>query len=242
MTGHLSVPALDNSNLPASLSKKIITGLLREKLNYNGIIITDALDMKAITNKFSNDEAVIMAIEAGNDILLLAPEPISAIETLEKKAETDTEFRKKLIESVERIRQAKKWCGLLETNNIPEEISVPFSEHEKLALEIAYDAVELIGNQKIIPIDEESIVAGFAFLQTEDIDTPAMFFRILGQAINNDCDFGFIDKDILETISILFGNPYLKDAIKADLIISPYSDSLPALAAVIMKMSGRKTK
>jgi beta-glucosidase-like glycosyl hydrolase len=286
MVGHLTVPSLDESNTPASLSKKIITDLLRNELKFNGLVLTDALDMKSLTNKYSQEEIIQKAFNAGNDILLLPENPLSAIEILEKHIECNPELKEQLLTSVNRILEAKVWCGLFDRESKDNEIS--FFEHEKIALVAAYDALELFGDEHLIPINEKFRIGGFAFLQTDDIDTPTSFFRILGQAVENDCDFGFIDKNIQEKdlqglkfgiqkadimlfafffkpsayqsmkvpdeimyayktlsegkkkIAVLFGNPYLKDSIEADLIISPFSDSLPSIAATILKLSGRK--
>src|SRR5205085_10340821 len=70
-TGHGHYPAIDGpSALPASLSKNIITGLLREELNYKGLTITDDLEMGAITSTRETAEAAVMAIEAGNDLAM----------------------------------------------------------------------------------------------------------------------------------------------------------------------------
>lgn len=71
MIAHLEVPALeDEKNIPSSVSKKIVTDLLRKELNFQGLIITDALDMNAITKLYSNGQAELQALRAGNDILL----------------------------------------------------------------------------------------------------------------------------------------------------------------------------
>ncbi|MFH1051400.1 MAG: glycoside hydrolase family 3 N-terminal domain-containing protein [bacterium] len=286
MVGHLSVSSLDESGIPASLSRKIITELLREELKYNGLILTDALDMKSLATLFSEEEIIIKAFNAGNDILLLPENPLYAIDILEKYIDNHSELKEQLFSSVNRILDAKEWCGLFDRKSV--EIEISFFEHEKIALSAAYDALEILGDEHLIPLNEKFRVGGFAFLQTDDLDIPTSFFRILGQAIENDCDFGFIDKDIQEKdlaglkfgiqkadimlfafffkpsayqsmkvpdgimhayqklsegkkkIAILFGNPYLKESIDADLIISPFSDSLPSIAATILKLSGRK--
>jgi len=286
MVGHLAVPSLDESGTPASLSGKIISGILRNELNYEGLIVTDALDMKSLSKLYSEDEILIKAFLAGNDILLLPVNPKSALDILENYIENNPDLKQQLIESFQRILDAKEWCGLF--NRKSEEMEISFFEHEKIALVAAYDALEIWGDEQLIPINEKYRIGGFAFLQTDDIDTPTSFFRILGQAIENDCDFGFIDKNIQENdllalkfgiqnadimlfafffkpsayksmtvpdeiinayktlsegkkkIAILFGNPYLKDSIDANLIISPFSDSLPSIAATILKLSGRK--
>jgi len=71
MTAHIILPKIDSDNLPATLSKKILTGLLREELNYDGLIITDALEMNAIKKHWSCDKASVMAFKAGADVLLM---------------------------------------------------------------------------------------------------------------------------------------------------------------------------
>ena len=70
MMAHLAIPAFEDENIPSSLSKKIVTDLLRKKLGFNGIIITDGLDMGGVTQHYANGQAELQALLAGNDILL----------------------------------------------------------------------------------------------------------------------------------------------------------------------------
>lgn len=76
MIGHLQVPALDNSGTPSSLSKKVIQGYLQDSLGFQGLVISDALNMKAVADKYGKTEVVVKAFEAGCDILLY-PESVS---------------------------------------------------------------------------------------------------------------------------------------------------------------------
>ncbi|MDD7793193.1 beta-N-acetylhexosaminidase [Clostridium sp. 'White wine YQ'] len=71
MVGHIIVPALDDDKTPASLSKKMMTSLLKEKMGFKGVVITDAFDMKAITQNYEIKSAVVQAINAGADIILM---------------------------------------------------------------------------------------------------------------------------------------------------------------------------
>ncbi len=71
MVGHMSAPALDNSGLPCSLSEAVVTGILRNELNFDGVIITDALNMSAISEYYGAEEAAVMALRAGCDMLLM---------------------------------------------------------------------------------------------------------------------------------------------------------------------------
>ena len=75
MIGHLNVPALDDSGLPSSLSKRIIQGYLQDTLGFSGLVISDALNMKAVADKYGKTEVVVKAFEAGCDILLF-PESV----------------------------------------------------------------------------------------------------------------------------------------------------------------------
>ena len=75
MVGHISFPKITGDNTPASLSKKIITDILLNDLNYKGLVITDALDMGALTNYYSDEEIISMTLDAGVDLLLM-PEDI----------------------------------------------------------------------------------------------------------------------------------------------------------------------
>ena len=197
MIGHLSVPALDDSKFPASLSLKIITNLLREKLNFKGIIVTDALDMKSITQNFSPSEVGEQAIRAGANILLLPQDVKELLDSLEKISRNDTEFKSLIQKSAELIIKEKKWCSITDSTFSINDIKKPkFDLHEKLALSIAYSAVEIVGDKELLPLEENKNIAGFAFMQDEDLEPGIFFFRMLGQAIENDCDFAFLDDNM----------------------------------------------
>jgi len=85
MIGHLNVPALDNSGLPSSLSPKIIKEYLQEGMGFDGLVISDALGMKAVTNKYGKVDVVVRAFEAGCDILLFPEIVDDAITAIEKR-------------------------------------------------------------------------------------------------------------------------------------------------------------
>ena len=72
MVAHLLVPSLDDSGLPASLSHRMIEGLLRQKMGFRGLVLTDCLEMKGIRNHFTTGEAVVLAVQAGADLLFIS--------------------------------------------------------------------------------------------------------------------------------------------------------------------------
>ncbi len=114
MMGHIVVPALDASGLPASLSKKIMTDLLRKKWNYNGLIVNDALMMGAIAKNFSQDEAVVKSFLAGADQVLIPVSVGKAFEFLLSAVKGRHISERRLEESVERVFELKRKLGLFE--------------------------------------------------------------------------------------------------------------------------------
>jgi beta-N-acetylhexosaminidase len=110
MTAHVVFAAIDAST-PATMSKAVVTGLLREKLGYEGVIVSDDLDMRAITDRMSPGEAAVDAVRAGCDVLLLCHHPDrqqTAREALIKEAERDSELRRQIGESAARVRAMKR--------------------------------------------------------------------------------------------------------------------------------------
>ncbi len=106
MTAHLSIPAWDET-YPATLSKAILTGILRHKLGFEGIIVTDALIMAGVANYASPQEVAVLAVEAGADILLMPPDPVVAIEAVYEAVKSKRISEARIYESVARIWQAK---------------------------------------------------------------------------------------------------------------------------------------
>jgi beta-N-acetylhexosaminidase len=113
MTAHLAVPALDPTpGLPATLSEPIMTGVLRQKLGFKGLIVTDALEMGGVTNTFSTEEASLRAVLAGVDQLLLPPEPAKVIAYLAAAVRDGRIPVSRIDASVRRILEAKAALGL----------------------------------------------------------------------------------------------------------------------------------
>src|SRR6266481_9295708 len=113
MTGHLNVPALEpDSNTPATLSSHILTEVLRKDLGFQGLVVTDAMDMGGSTVRFAPGEAAVRAVLAGADCLLMSPVPDAAFEALQHAVESGRIPRERLDGSVRRILEAKARLGL----------------------------------------------------------------------------------------------------------------------------------
>jgi len=113
MTGHLAIPALEpDPNVPATLSSNILTGLLRDELHYQGLVVTDAMDMGGITVRYAPGEAAVRAFLAGADALLMPPVPDAAFAALKNAVKSGRIPRPRLDASVLRLLEAKARLGL----------------------------------------------------------------------------------------------------------------------------------
>jgi len=113
MTGHLNVPSLEpDPDTPATLSHNILTDLLRKQLRYEGLIVTDAMDMGGITVRYAPGEAAVRAVAAGTDCVLMPPVPDAAFESLQSAVKSGRISKERLDGSVRRILQAKARLGL----------------------------------------------------------------------------------------------------------------------------------
>src|SRR5574344_660987 len=121
MVAHLSVPALEkNKALPSTLSPKIVTDLLRNDLHFNGLIFTDALNMKGVSAYYPDGEIEVRALEAGNDVLLFTENVPVAITAI-KKAIAGGRLTEKIInDRCYRILLAKWWMKVQERNHVEE--------------------------------------------------------------------------------------------------------------------------
>ena len=119
MTAHIVLPEITGDSSPASLSNTVITGIIREEFNYDGLLITDSLTMKAITNQYSNEESAVQTILAGNDFILLPPDYKEAYEAVLNAVKCGIIDEKRIDESLRRILNFKekrinfsKFCDL----------------------------------------------------------------------------------------------------------------------------------
>ncbi|RYE57992.1 MAG: glycoside hydrolase family 3 [Sphingobacteriales bacterium] len=136
MIAHMNIPSLDNTpKLPSTLSKPIVTGILKEKLGFKGLIISDAMDMKGVVKYFKDGDAELMGVIAGNDILELAEDTRVAVRKIRKAIRQDKISMERIDESVRKILTAKYWAGL--NNYIPaSEANVTADLNGKEALEL----------------------------------------------------------------------------------------------------------
>lgn len=121
MTAHIVVPALDPSGEPATLSRPILTGVLREELGYDGVVVTDALDMEGVRTKYGDERVPVLALKAGVDQLLNPPDLAAAWNGVLSAVKSGELDEARLDESILRILRLKTKLGLFDD---------PFVSHE----------------------------------------------------------------------------------------------------------------
>ncbi len=108
MAGHISAPLLTGDDTPSSLSDVMINAILREKMGYDGVVVTDSLQMKSVTDNYTVPEAVKMAIKAGADILLMPDDLESAVNALKDAVKTGEIKEERIDDSLRRILKLKQ--------------------------------------------------------------------------------------------------------------------------------------
>jgi beta-N-acetylhexosaminidase len=156
MTAHLSVPALEPEDIPATVSSKVLTGVLRDELKFENIIVTDAMDMQGLAQMFNQGEAAVRAIDAGADVLLMPLNPETVIRAVISAIEDGRIKRARIDESVMRVLEAKVRVGITKKKLVDlDQISDAFdSEDEVTHAQQASDrAVTLIRNDRdLLPL------------------------------------------------------------------------------------------
>ena len=186
MSAHVALPQItEGPGVPSTLSRNVLTGLLREHLGFDGLVITDAMDMYAIDRRFSRGEAAVRAVEAGADIVLMPPDVTAAIEGVVDAVADGRIPRARLDGSVRRVLAAKARAGLhrtrqTEIRDLQRTVGVP--EHLSLSNEIAERSITLLRNQgSLIPLrgSPNGRVLSVSYRRTSDLLAGRAFNRRL---------------------------------------------------------------
>ncbi|MEK4057037.1 glycoside hydrolase family 3 N-terminal domain-containing protein [Paenibacillus sp. FSL F4-0087] len=171
MTAHIAFPAIDNEHvtslkdgksvpIPATLSKKVLTGLLRGELGYEGLIISDAFTMNAIAEHFGENKAVERAVSAGVDIILMPKDPAVAHQTLVNAVKSGKIPDETIHASVKRILELKAKYGLFErSQTLAQKLTelngiIGSKQHRAVEQEIAERAVTVLASREGVLPDQ----------------------------------------------------------------------------------------
>ncbi|MER6358354.1 glycoside hydrolase family 3 protein [Streptomyces sp. NPDC001634] len=156
MTAHIMVPALDGSSDPATLSHPILTGILREELGYDGVVVTDSLGMEGVRQKYGDDRVPVLALKAGVDQLLNPPSLDVAWNAVLKAVHDGELTEARLDESLLRVLRLKSKLGLLDrpyvtADGVDRTVGAP--EHLRTADRIADRTTTLLVNKRdLLPL------------------------------------------------------------------------------------------
>lgn len=161
MSAHISFPKLsENPEVPATLNESILNRILSDSLDFDGMVVTDGLEMSGISSHFSPGEAVVRALQAGADMMLLSPDELTAINEIEHAIRKNTLSKERLNQSVRKILNWKKEYGLFEESTVNIDSLnkvINTKEHQLLADEISRNSLTLLrNNNQIIPISSST--------------------------------------------------------------------------------------
>ena len=231
MTGHLAVPALEpDTNVPATMSPKIMTDMLRSRMGFNGLVVTDALDMGAVTVRYPPGEVAVRSILAGADVLLVPPVLDAALEAVRDAVASGRIPMARLDEAVTRVLRAKAKLGLNKSKLVDLDALVrnfDRPEYARAALDIADRGITLLrDDQHILPLDATK---------------PS---RVLLVAVSGDSDpypGGNLENEIRWRVDSLATVRMDTRFVRADTVKLPAPDTYDlAIAAVYVRVTDRK--
>jgi len=168
MTAHIALPQIDPSNRPATLSRKIITELLRERLGFNGLVATDALTMQGVADHYGHEEAAVLAAQAGADLLLIPPNTAKVHKRLVAAVENGEIALAQIQAAVRRILSAKAELGLHEERVVAVEkimTAVGAPAAQQISEKISAEAITLLENDgKAFPLHRQQPKKIFALV------------------------------------------------------------------------------
>ncbi|GGA66647.1 beta-N-acetylhexosaminidase [Ornithinibacillus halotolerans] len=160
MTAHVYFPSIETTpGIPATRSKKVITGLLREELGFNGVVTTDCMEMNAIANGVGTERGGVEAVKSGVDLVMISHTPSKQINTIKEieHAVNSGEIDEELInQSNQRIAALKEKYLSWDEISLNKEIVVPSivgnKQHEELAHEVYKQSVTIVVNDNVLPV------------------------------------------------------------------------------------------
>jgi len=196
MTAHLNIPALDpESGIASSLSKKIIDELLKEQMGYKGLVMTDALNMKGVSDYFESGALEAKAILAGNDLLLMPQDISKAISRIKREVRQGNISWNEIEQRCKKVLALKQWVGLdnfqaIELDSLYEDINTSHSEY--LERRLIESAITLVNNNNdLLPLKRlDTLKIASVGIGISEINT---FQETLG--LYTDVDHFFINKE-----------------------------------------------
>jgi beta-glucosidase-like glycosyl hydrolase/uncharacterized protein YbbC (DUF1343 family)/CubicO group peptidase (beta-lactamase class C family) len=228
MVGHIAVPALDETGRPATLSKALCAEILRGEMGFDGLIITDAMDMEGVGSAWIG-EATVDAVRAGADLILMPPDLRVALQSLIRGVKEGVLDEQRIDQSVRRILEAKARLGLNEDRFVDAEagaLDVGRPEDILRAREIFEASITVVRNDgDVLPLAAEERLRILHLVMPDDLGVPASEFRkrridvktvIVGDEIMDGSADEIVDS-VEDFTHVLVSATYYRDAISDSL-------------------------
>jgi beta-glucosidase-like glycosyl hydrolase/CubicO group peptidase (beta-lactamase class C family) len=174
MVAHVAFPAIAGDSTPATLSPELTNGLLRDALGFDGLIVTDALDMGAITTRYGAAEAAVRAVKAGADVLLMPLDVAATIDAVVAAVERGEIPESRIDRSVRKLLRIKGSLGLhrertVDLAKIPNVVGSP--AHQAVAREVAERSITLVRDRdRLLPVSPLRARRVLSIVYTDDVD------------------------------------------------------------------------
>lgn len=224
MSAHIAFPKIsDTPSMPGTMDGNILNGILQDSLDFTGMVVTDGLEMSGISSNYSPGGAVVKALQAGADLMLLSPDLKTAINEVVKAVDNGEISVDRIEKSVRKLLNWKKEHGLFQNSRVEiDELSAKIStrENELIADEISRKSLTLVKNENdILPIrpdkfpkimvlsvaDDESGSTGSAFAERLRDYHPDVTFHVLDKRTSDEEELKIL-KDALETDLLIIGS------------------------------------
>ncbi len=174
MSAHIAFPSLTGDSTPATLQPRLLTGLLRDELGFDGLVVTDALGMGGIVSGWGGHEAAVLALEAGADVLLMPADLPGAIDAVVAAIESGRIPEERLDRSVRRVLHAKAGLGLhrertVDVARVPGVVGI--EAHREVARQAAEASITLARDRDgLVPLTAGDSLRILAIVYTDDPD------------------------------------------------------------------------
>ena len=204
MVAHMNIPSLDSTpNIPSSISRPIVTGILREELGFRGLTVTDAMDMNGVKKFFPNGEADVMAIIAGHDLLEISENSNRAIDLVLQAIQEGRVNQADVDARVKKVLASKLWLGLdqykdVNTTNLYGELNR--TSAKQLIDQLAEASVTVLKSTDKIKAFKKSEKTAIVNI---GLKSPAAFQQIMADALSDETQYYISDetsKDELKKI------------------------------------------
>ena len=206
MTAHIRYPELDRAR-PATLSRAVLAGLLKKDLGYRGLVITDSLDMRAITSRMPIHKAAAEALKAGADVLLIGKgDPARAAAEIARQVRSGAINETRLNDAYYKVLEAKRAAGLF----VRQEATSPFEKaYTEITASLSRQAVTQVGGNCALPLPRDGKIAVIMFAPQRFASNAIQLYRVLREngydASQNFYDIGVDGADVKNLLAAAAG-------------------------------------